>query len=139
VQLLAESISLNSKTFGFEPKKQVQFLYAFLMKVTFDSLLENKSKFPLDFLKLSSDCIIWPKYKNELGYGQFRYKSNGINYNCLAHRASYAYYNNDMPGKNDVIMHSCDNPSCINPLHLSKGTHADNVKDCMKKGRRRKY
>jgi len=37
-----------------------------------------------------------------------------------------------------VIMHSCDNPSCVNPRHLSLGTYKDNIWDCCKKDRRTK-
>lgn len=34
-----------------------------------------------------------------------------------------------------VVRHSCDNPRCINPLHLIGGTTADNNKDRADRGR----
>ena len=43
----------------------------------------------------------------------------------LAHRVAYMLAGDViLPG--EVIMHSCDNPPCCNPAHLSAGTHADN-------------
>jgi hypothetical protein len=39
---------------------------------------------------------------------------------------------------NNVILHSCDNPKCINPQHLSQGTKPDNVADMVSKGRQSK-
>ncbi len=53
-----------------------------------------------------------------------------------AHRMSYIIFNGKIPkGKN--IMHSCDNPACVNPDHLSVGTRIQNTQDMMNKGRNR--
>lgn len=35
------------------------------------------------------------------------------------------------------ILHSCDNPLCVNPKHLSRGSHKANMKDMAQKGRAR--
>lgn len=37
--------------------------------------------------------------------------------------------------KGNIILHSCDNPSCINPKHLSQGTHKENSEDRNRKKR----
>jgi hypothetical protein len=34
-----------------------------------------------------------------------------------------------IPQKSMVVRHTCDNPACINPLHLKIGTMADNNRD----------
>lgn len=34
-----------------------------------------------------------------------------------------------------VVMHTCDNTKCLNPMHLTIGTSADNTADMMAKGR----
>lgn len=37
------------------------------------------------------------------------------------------------------ILHTCDNPPCINPEHLWKGTQTDNILDSIRKGRYNRY
>lgn len=64
------------------------------------------------------------RVKNNLGYGQF-----GVGGKTQkAHRVSYSYFVGDVP-KERLVLHSCDNRSCVNPNHLRIGTQKDNMDD----------
>ncbi len=79
------------------------------------------------------DCIEWTGYIDKWGYGKRSYEGA----KRLAHRVAYAQHHGlkmaDIDGK--VIMHTCDNPACVNPDHLVIGTNKDNTHDMMRKGR----
>lgn len=52
-----------------------------------------------------------------------------------AHRFQYErWYGKSIPD-GMVVMHSCDNPCCVNPFHLSVGTQMENIRDAVNKGR----
>lgn len=74
-------------------------------------------------------CINWLGNKDKLGYGRIVVNKRLQ----LVHRFSYFMYYGKYPDNN--ACHICDNPSCVNPLHLFDGTHYDNVHDKIKKGR----
>lgn len=82
-----------------------------------------------------TDCVYFDGYHDRDGYGQFQFRFEGNKKNIQAHRAAYIIHNNEDLTKEDVVMHVCDNPSCINPSHLIKGTHNDNVQDRVIKNR----
>ena len=77
---------------------------------------------------LANECWEWKASieAGSLGYGSFG--------NTLAHRASWNINKGEIP-KGMQVLHRCDNPKCVNPLHLFLGTQADNIHDCMAKGR----
>lgn len=88
------------------------------------------------FVEKHSDDDCWPWLGQILsgGYGRISAgpKTSG---GLLAHRVSWELANNSPIPEGMVVMHSCDNRSCVNPNHLSIGTHMENTWDMIKKGR----
>ncbi len=80
------------------------------------------------------DCWNWIGSKR-LGYGLFVMDGRKGKFKIdSAHRVSYML--NIGPISVDLlVLHRCDNPSCVNPKHLFLGTHGDNMKDKANKGR----
>lgn len=78
----------------------------------------------------TDSCWIWRGSQGSSGYGVIhahgRLKA--------AHRVSYELHVGEIP-KGMCILHSCDDPRCVNPDHLSLGTRADNCRDKVNKGR----
>ena len=74
---------------------------------------------------MQTECIIWPKAKNKAGYG-VTWHNNKWDY---AHRVIL-----NAP-KDKIVMHLCDNPSCVNPDHLKLGSPEENSNNMVEKGR----
>lgn len=76
----------------------------------------------------NGDCIEVQSPLDKDGYG--RVGHNGRSYR--AHRAVWEYLNGptELP-----VLHSCDNPPCVNPEHLEPGTHQKNHEDKVARGR----
>lgn len=73
-----------------------------------------------------NECWIWVASKNSLGYGTFGVV-DGVT--MLAHRFAWILENKREPLPDMYIMHTCDNPSCVNPAHLKEGTSQENAQD----------
>lgn len=80
------------------------------------------------------DCWLWTGEKNRHGYGRFDLWHEGKRTRIFAHRLVLRLIG-EPPGDDQVVMHICDNPPCVNPGHLRVGTQADNMQDAVAKGR----
>lgn len=81
-----------------------------------------------------SGCWIWLSTLQNTGYHYGRFFDRNTNRSLLAHRCAWQAYFGEIPRGMDVL-HSCDEPMCVNPSHLFLGNHRDNMLDAMRKGR----
>jgi hypothetical protein len=72
-----------------------------------------------------SDCHHWTAATNKFGYGKISVSKNVWKF---AHRISWEFSNGDVP-EGMCVLHTCDNPRCVNPNHLYLGSHKDNAQD----------
>lgn len=87
-------------------------------------------------VRKSDGCWVWTGTRNKAGYGVMY--PNGKPKRELTHRISW-WLSNGPIQEGLLVLHQCDNPPCVRPSHLFLGTHADNVHDCIRKGRAVRY
>ena len=78
----------------------------------------------------TDECWPWLGSFLPSGYGAFWLGHN----NVTAHRASYMLLVGQIPD-GLMVRHACDHKWCVNPAHLSVGTHADNMADKVERTR----
>lgn len=81
----------------------------------------------------TSRCWIWNGPKIASGYGRISF--GGRCSTGLAHRASWIFHNKRRIPNGMGVLHSCDNPSCVNPKHLSLGNQIENLHQAVSRGR----
>jgi hypothetical protein len=81
----------------------------------------------------ATGCWEWSGPRLPTGYGRFRF-GDGVYY---AHRTSQELWTGPLTAARPHALHSCDNPPCINPVHLRSGTQQDNIADRVERGRSR--
>lgn len=79
----------------------------------------------------ANECWLWKAGVGRSGYGLF-WDGEKVR---TASRMAYLFAKGD-PGKLQVH-HTCDNPLCCNPDHLWLGSHKENMRDMLSKGRHR--
>jgi hypothetical protein len=88
---------------------------------------------------LENECWIWTGYLCEpkKQYGLTSSCLDGTKKKILAHRLSFRLWKGNIPEKL-FVLHSCDNPLCINPDHLHIGTPQKNMDEMRERGREKK-
>lgn len=91
---------------------------------------EDKKRFWSKVAVTENDDKCWSWEATGKRYGSFSIKGSSFKSNRVTYFLSY-----NIDPKEFSVMHTCDNPKCCNPKHLSLGTHLENMQDMAKKGR----
>ena len=85
-------------------------------------------------IKKTASCWLWTGAKDAKGYGH-------IHYNGRSRKAARVVYEMEVGPIRDglLLLHSCDNPPCVNPAHLRPGTQSENMTECAERGRNKAY
>jgi hypothetical protein len=79
-------------------------------------------------------CLEWQGWRNPKGYGYFETAGR----RWKASRWAWTITHGPIPD-GLLVCHTCDNPPCIEPLHLFLGTNRDNLRDMAAKGRTHRH
>jgi hypothetical protein len=87
--------------------------------------LERLQETPIEIDEITN-CHVWQGRVSDTGYAM-----SGV---YKAYRLTWEVANGPIPD-GLYVLHTCDNRRCVNPEHLTLGTHADNMEDMRVKGR----
>ena len=76
-------------------------------------------------------CLEWQRGLFTSGYGAFGYQGNVVR----THRLAYELFHGRPIAEGMFICHSCDNPKCVTPAHLTEGTQQQNMDDMTSRNR----
>lgn len=85
----------------------------------------------------NSGCWLWKGAISSTGYGHCVVDGRLVK----VHRLAYELFKgpikllNGSDCRGTCVIHSCDNPICVNPDHLRLGTHRDNMDDKRERNR----
>ena len=90
-----------------------------------DWMLSN----PQTKIDTKTKCIVWQLAKTPEGYGITYHWGRKTYVHRLIWYLTYKYWSDKL------VLHSCNNVSCINVDHLFEGTYQDSMNEMKRKGR----
>ncbi len=102
--------------------------------------LQQTARFWANTRRSASGCLEWTAGLDKDGYGKFavslprREKNRQQQCHVRAHRLAFEIVKGPVPS-GLLVLHSCDNPKCVEPEHLSVGTQKLNREQAVARGR----
>lgn len=101
------------------------------MKIAVEEFWEEVDKTSTEATSRHVDTPCWEWTGKRIGW--YGYIVNRVRMK-RAHRVAWELTHGPVPD-GMCVLHRCDNPLCVNPEHLWSGTHGDNMRDKVAKGR----
>lgn len=102
-----------------------------------DRKMKDIDRFESKYVICENGCWEWVGARSSR-YGSFYFPNYPKKFSksmVSAHKSSLFLYKNIVPKLKEDVLHSCDNGFCVNPQHLSIGSHKENMEDMVNKGR----
>lgn len=80
----------------------------------------------------SNECVPWPFQKRPSGYGKVWHESK---MRPATHAVLILSGQPQPDAPNNLALHACDNPPCVNPRHLRWGSQKENLSEMISRGR----